>query len=198
MIVTEEMLESVKSLRGGYTRAVLTLLGVAWPPKHGWPKRIVRTTIPDDIFVPDPNCSGRLMINPNIGVVSKTIDKEILKRYKIVEDSVVDLTKKERRKRRAQRRKEREEKEYSYVIGALTTKYIKIGKTTKPIKERLAALQTASPYKLVLLGTSDAKEEALHRRFRKYRVRGTEWFEWNDDLKHFISYECHPVKAWRL
>jgi predicted PolB exonuclease-like 3'-5' exonuclease len=88
--------------------------------------------------------------------------------------------------------------EYSYVIGALTTKYVKIGKTANPIEKRMAALQTASPYKLVLLGTSDVPEVKLHYRFRKYRIGNGEWFLWNDDLKYFISHECRPGKAWSI
>ncbi len=41
-IVDEELLSEGKSDNGGWTRPQLKILGVAWPPKKGWKKRMVR------------------------------------------------------------------------------------------------------------------------------------------------------------
>ncbi len=37
----ESYLESRKTANGGYTKATLTELGVAWPPKKGWKQEII-------------------------------------------------------------------------------------------------------------------------------------------------------------
>ncbi len=197
MVITEEVLESVKSLRGGYTRAILNVLGVAWPPRHGWRKRLVGTTVPDDAFIHDQINPSRLKINPHYHPSDEAVD-EMMERIKA---SKRELRLKRRAKRAELHAKRlqfnNDGKEYSYIVGALTTKFVKIGKTSGPIERRLAALQTSCPHKLVVLGTSDVPEASLHYRFRKYRVDGGEWFLWSDELKHFISYECHPVKPWK-
>lgn len=51
MKITHELLDSLKSDNGGYTKAVLTLLGVAWNksgPAHGWQKLLIGTTLTDE------------------------------------------------------------------------------------------------------------------------------------------------------
>jgi len=41
MKITLELLERLKSKRGGYTRNALQLLGVSWPPPRGWRRKLV-------------------------------------------------------------------------------------------------------------------------------------------------------------
>lgn len=41
MTVTRAWLESCRTERGGYTRAQIEALGVAYPPPHGWLSRLV-------------------------------------------------------------------------------------------------------------------------------------------------------------
>ena len=64
-----------------------------------------------------------------------------------------------------------------YIIQC--NEYIKIGISEKP-KQRLKALQTSTPYELVLVGTYDLKrprttEKLIHALLDDYHVRG-EWF----------------------
>jgi hypothetical protein len=40
-VVTRELLEAGKSQRGGWTRQQLAILGVAWPPRRGWPCEVI-------------------------------------------------------------------------------------------------------------------------------------------------------------
>jgi len=37
----EEYLNSLKSPAGGYSKATLDTLGVAWPPRKGWKQEII-------------------------------------------------------------------------------------------------------------------------------------------------------------
>lgn len=41
MIVTDELIESGKSVRGGWTQPQLALLGISWPPRTGWKARAI-------------------------------------------------------------------------------------------------------------------------------------------------------------
>lgn len=64
-----------------------------------------------------------------------------------------------------------------YFVREPATRTIKIGFAENPFR-RFVALQTACPYELTLIGVipgGRAGEAELHRRFKKYRVRG-EWF----------------------
>lgn len=36
MLITKELIESLKTPNGGYDRWTLGLLGVKWPPRKGW------------------------------------------------------------------------------------------------------------------------------------------------------------------
>lgn len=68
--------------------------------------------------------------------------------------------------------------EYVYVIHAAGTNRIKLGFSTKP-QERLAQLQTASPFPLQMLACwpgSIERERRLHRYLAEFRQVG-EWFE---------------------
>jgi len=45
--VTKELILSLKSERGGYTKASLKKIGVSWPLKTGWKQRAIGTFVPD-------------------------------------------------------------------------------------------------------------------------------------------------------
>jgi hypothetical protein len=174
MIVTREFVESIKSLNGGYSRAILTRLGVAWPPKHGWMKRVIGQEIDDFLFVKDPINPGRWKINTDVEKIP---------------DGLMTQIAEEKRNRRREKRQERESVEYSYFIGALGTDCVKIGKTTRSVKYRLSALQTSCPHKLVVLATTPLKEKTLHHKFRRYRTKNGEWFKWSTEMQQFLN-EC--------
>ena len=38
---TEEILESLKTNKGGYNQETLRLIGVPWPPPSGWKKDLI-------------------------------------------------------------------------------------------------------------------------------------------------------------
>jgi len=68
--------------------------------------------------------------------------------------------------------------EYVYVIHATGTNRIKLGFSIRP-QERLAQLQTGSPFPLQILAcwpSSQEQEQQLHRHFAEFRCVG-EWFE---------------------
>ena len=44
--VTDELIEAGKSERGGWTKAQLAILGVAWPPESGWKRKAIGEKIP--------------------------------------------------------------------------------------------------------------------------------------------------------
>ena len=41
MKITEEYIESKKTINGGWTRRQLAEWGVKWPPEKGWKKRLI-------------------------------------------------------------------------------------------------------------------------------------------------------------
>lgn len=43
--LTKNHIEMAKSARGGFSKRQLALLGVSWPPKRGWKKKIIGKTI---------------------------------------------------------------------------------------------------------------------------------------------------------
>ena len=45
--VTKDLILSLKSERGGYTKASLKKIGVSWPLKTGWKQRAIGTFVPD-------------------------------------------------------------------------------------------------------------------------------------------------------
>ena len=74
-----------------------------------------------------------------------------------------------------------------YFIQAGIRGAIKIGYSNNGVKERIAALQIASPEKLMLIGAMEGTQEDesdLHNKFEEYYIRG-EWFK--PDIK-LISY----------
>lgn len=80
-----------------------------------------------------------------------------------------------------------------YFIQDSNTCHIKIGYTSGDPAERMAALQTGNPGKLVLLchfePADQAYENTLHRRFAADRVQG-EWFRPSAAL---IQWLCERV-----
>jgi hypothetical protein len=45
IILTHELIESGQSRVGGWSAAQLLLLGIQWPPRQGWKRRLVGTQI---------------------------------------------------------------------------------------------------------------------------------------------------------
>lgn len=41
MRLTNESLDALKTAKGGYDKKTLALLGVGWPPKKGWRRKLV-------------------------------------------------------------------------------------------------------------------------------------------------------------
>ena len=42
MVISNEDIEALKTPKGGYTRATLESLGVAWPPPKGWKRKLLQ------------------------------------------------------------------------------------------------------------------------------------------------------------
>ena len=76
-----------------------------------------------------------------------------------------------------------------YFIRAEHGGPVKIGISNK-IAYRLAALQTANPYRLRVIGViphgGEACERLLHRDFAQCRLHG-EWFEWNSEFERLFA-----------
>ena len=69
-----------------------------------------------------------------------------------------------------------------YAIGSPQHGMVKIG-TTANLPERMASLQTASPFPLVVLWTQEGGtdlERLLHSRLRHHRIHG-EWFDFGGE-----------------
>lgn len=81
-----------------------------------------------------------------------------------------------------------------YFIKIAETNHVKIG-TSKNVKKRLDTIQSASPYKLILLKTIEGGhglEAELHKKFSHLHVRG-EWFNLTEELNNFIN-NNHPIE----
>lgn len=75
-----------------------------------------------------------------------------------------------------------------YVIRSEKGGPVKIGTSNYP-PERLDQLQTAHPYRLVLIHTdygSWEMEQAIHHELEDFRLLG-EWFTWTPEIKTFLS-----------
>lgn len=75
-----------------------------------------------------------------------------------------------------------------YFIREGSSGPVKIGWSKDPYK-RMAALQTANPNQLILLGTIPGhltEEKRLHQRFARDRMNG-EWFRFSDEIRNFVS-----------
>lgn len=76
---------------------------------------------------------------------------------------------------------------FTYVLYAESLNRIKIGRSICP-KKRVAAIQTASPCKLALVGTIKGdKEQELHNRFERSRLAGTEWFDVDNEVERWLA-----------
>jgi hypothetical protein len=76
-----------------------------------------------------------------------------------------------------------------YFVEEKNTGNIKIGRTSRPIEERMITLQTANSSALALLKcvpASPVEEVRLHARFRAAKVRG-EWFRPTPELLAYID-----------
>lgn len=77
--------------------------------------------------------------------------------------------------KRTKQQRAKDSSERVYFVQAVCGGPVKIGKTTKPMSERLSALQTGSPVPLKVLAVRKASERRLHQKFFEYRLSG-EWF----------------------
>ncbi len=75
-----------------------------------------------------------------------------------------------------------------YAIGVVGTRYVKIGKTTVPVAQRLQALQIGQPLPLEILAAIPVDEnlhhieQQVHAFLKEERSRG-EWFEVSLDMQ---------------
>ena len=44
--LTYELIMSLRTPRGAFSRKTIEALGLTWPPTEGWPRRIVGTSVP--------------------------------------------------------------------------------------------------------------------------------------------------------
>jgi len=68
---------------------------------------------------------------------------------------------------------------YVYLISAVGTEYVKVGRSQSFPSKRVQDMQTANPHELRLLawteGAYEYEELRLHQKYATFRVRG-EWF----------------------
>ena len=50
MKLTHDNIHAVATARKGFTKEQLAIFGIAWPPKKGWPKRLIGTEISDSDY----------------------------------------------------------------------------------------------------------------------------------------------------
>jgi hypothetical protein len=48
--LTDELLEVAKSSSGGYFKNQLEIIGVSWPPKKGWKKKVKNRTYSKEVI----------------------------------------------------------------------------------------------------------------------------------------------------
>jgi Meiotically up-regulated gene 113 len=75
-----------------------------------------------------------------------------------------------------------------YFIRESFNQYIKIG-VSADVGKRIKTLQTASAKKLHVKAILDGgyqTEAGLHELFKSHRIKGTEWFRFNDEIKWFL------------
>ena len=44
--LTKESIEALKTGSGGYSRVVLNMMGIQWPPKKGWKTQAIGKEVP--------------------------------------------------------------------------------------------------------------------------------------------------------
>jgi hypothetical protein len=83
-----------------------------------------------------------------------------------------------------------------YFIGQGTDGPIKIGYTRDlSIRKRLASLQTANPFELIVIGTRPGgpmDEDVLHTKLDRFRLRG-EWFQRCEEVLRELSAPVEPI-----
>lgn len=87
---------------------------------------------------------------------------------------------------------------WTYFIQGPPLSPVKIGRA-RDVASRVASLQTGTPHELrALLVLEGDREEEMHCRFRKHRVRG-EWFLWCDEIRDFLRghYRNEP-RVWSM
>lgn len=80
--------------------------------------------------------------------------------------------------------------ELVYFVQAGPDGHVKIG-TVKAsnLSDRVMKIQVCTPYRVKLLATivgGRFEEQKLHRRFKKFHVRG-EWFTYSEELRKFLA-----------
>lgn len=155
-------------------------------------------------ILPDEPSGGVVAIDPNGFTLTEKEAKEIFKALQIAFDHYGADTIDEYNRRHAnvlkvkssdqpkrKRRKEKDKPGKIYVIrgeGGLC----KIGKTTRPISDRLVEYSPKLPFETTLLCSFpvpdiDLFEAELHENFSDKHVRG-EWFDLNaEDLEYFTE-----------
>lgn len=76
-----------------------------------------------------------------------------------------------------------------YLISDSEKQYCKIGYTKKNPLQRLCTLQVGNPMKLSiisLIAGSTSFEKLIHKKFKKYYIRG-EWFKYSKDIIEFFD-----------
>jgi hypothetical protein len=48
--ITRQIVESLRTEKGGFSRGPLAALGISWPLKHGWKKALIGTEIPGEVL----------------------------------------------------------------------------------------------------------------------------------------------------
>lgn len=58
--LTEELLNEIRTLKGGYNRKQLHALDISWPPKAGWKRALTNTVIDKFKFIKYVQATGNL------------------------------------------------------------------------------------------------------------------------------------------
>ncbi|MFJ3465338.1 hypothetical protein [Achromobacter spanius] len=59
MLITNDWLVQWQTVRGGYNKRQLEVLGIVWPPKRGWKRDVIGLSIPDEAARAFELASGR-------------------------------------------------------------------------------------------------------------------------------------------
>ena len=49
MVITQEFLESGRTVRGGYTKQQLKILGIVWPPMRAWKQGVIGMVVSQQV-----------------------------------------------------------------------------------------------------------------------------------------------------
>lgn len=88
MIITNDYLEQNKTPKGAWTKKQLAAIGVNWPPKKGWKKRVIGNEITEEQASKFERCKTP--------VSTKTMtDMEAIKRVESMGYTLIKITKKD-------------------------------------------------------------------------------------------------------